>query len=403
MASDLGGNGVIPWRSPTVVGIVASAVVTPMAVPLISPALPAMQAALGITDAQAGLLITVYALPGIVLAPVAGMLADRVGRREVLATCLVGYGIFGSLIALTSEFTLILVLRFLQGCTAGSIIVSLAMTLVGDHFEGPARNAVMGATTAGLSLGVAVYPAVGGYLSAFGWNVPFAMYAISAVVGGFVHLTMVEPDIDRESRTLSYPRGMYRAVPTREAFALYGIILTREVLLFGGIFTALPFFLNDAFGLDSMEIGVLTSAALLVTAVVASQNGRLAGRFSNRELVAAGFGGYALGLVGVGSAPTPHLVLAAFVVFAVGHGIVSPSLYTALSDLVSGRFRGGVMSLRTSMTAAGQAIGPVVFTTLAPFLGYGQVLVLAGGVAAIGAVTIGALMGRGAPDRNTKD
>lgn len=261
-----------------------------MAVALISPALPAMQAALGINDAQAGLLITVYALPGIVLAPVAVMLADRVGRRAVLAVCLAGYGIFGSLIALTSEFTLILVLRFLQGCTAGSIIVTLAMTLVGDHFDGPARNAVMGATTAGLSFGVAVYPAIGGYLSTFGWNLPFALYALSAVVGRFVHLTMVEPDIDRESRTVSYPREVYRAVPTREAVALYGIILTKEVLLFGGVFTALPFFLNDAFALNSTEIGALTSVALLVTAVVASQNGRLAGRFSNRGLVATGIG-----------------------------------------------------------------------------------------------------------------
>lgn len=403
VSSNLGEDGVIPWRSPTVVGIVASAVVTPMAVPLISPALPAMRAALGITDAQAGLLITVYALPGIVLAPVAGMLADRVGRRAVLAVCLVGYGIFGSLIALTSEFTLILALRFLQGCTAGSIIVSLAMTLVGDHFEGPARNAVMGATTAGLSLGVAVYPAIGGYLSAFRWNLPFAMYAFSAVVGGFVYLTMVEPDIDRGSRTLSYPREVYRAVPTREAVALYGIILTKEVLLFGGVFTALPFFLNDAFALNSTEIGVLTSVALLVTAVVATQNGRLAGRFSNRGLVAAGFGAYALGLVGAGSAPTPLLVLAAFVVFGIGHGIASPALFTALSDLVSGRFRGGVMSIRTSMTAAGQAIGPVVFTALAPVLGYGRVLVVAGGVAALGSIAIAALLGRGAPDSNAKD
>lgn len=384
-------DGPIPWRSPTVVGIVASAIVTPMAVPLVSPALPAMRAALGITDAQAGLLITVYAVPGVLLAPVAGLLADRVGRRSVLATCLVGYGLFGSAIALTSDFSVILALRFLQGCTAGSIILSVAMTLVGDHFDGVDRNAVMGVTTAGMSLGVALYPAIGGYLSSYGWNVPFALYAVSAVLGVFVHRTMVEPAIDREGRTRSYLGAMATAIPRWEALGLYAILLAREVLLFGAVFTALPFFLDRSFGLDSTAIGGLTSVALLVTAVVATGNRRLAGRFSDRGLVAIGFAAYAVGLAGAGTAPGPPLVLVALVVFGVGHGIVSPSVFTALTDLVPGRFRGGVMSLRTSTTAAGQAIGPVVFTTAAGSLGYRPVLVAAGGVAALAAIAVGAL------------
>lgn len=387
----LGGDGTIPWRSPTVIGIVASAIVTPMAVPLVSPALPAVRAALGLTDAQAGLLITVYALPGIVIAPFGGMLADRIGRRDVLAVALVGYGLFGSLITLTSDFTVILLLRFLQGCTAGSIIFSLAMTLVGDHFEGSDRNAVMGVMTAGLSLGVAAYPAIGGYLSSFGWNVPFAMYSLSVLVGVFVRLTLVEPDIDPESQTLSYLRKAHEAIPTQDAVVLYGVILTREVLLFGAVFTALPFLLDESFELGSTEIGVLTSVALVLTALVATQNGRLADRFSDRRLITVGFAAYALGLAGVGGAPTLHLVAAALVVFGVGNGLLTPPLYTALSDLAPGRFRGGVMSLRTTMTAAGQALGPVLFTMAAPVLGYGTTLVVAGLTAGLGALGIGAL------------
>jgi MFS family permease len=378
---ELGRDSAFSWRSPTVVGIVASAVVTPMAVPLISPALPAMRTALGITDAQAGLLVTVYALPGVVLAPFAGLLADRVGRRDVLAGSLVGFGLFGSLIALTSDFTIVLLLRFLQGCTAGSVVFSLAVTLVGDHFEGADRNAVMGVATAGLSLGVAVYPVIGGYLSSFGWRVPFALYALSAVVGVFVRLTLVEPNIERQPWALSYLRRAHAAVPTREATALYGVVLVREVLLFGAVFTALPFLLEGSFGLEATGIGALTSAALLLTAVVAAVNGRLAERVSDWRLLSAGFGGYAVGLVAVGSAPTASVALVGLAAFGVGHGVASPSLFAALTDLAPGRFRAGVVALRTSLTAVGQAVGPVAFTAPAPLVGYDGLLV-AGGIAA---------------------
>lgn len=387
-------EGDIPWLSPTVVGIVAAAVVTPMAVPLIGPALPAVRAALDVTATQAGLLITVYAVPGILLGPVAGMVADRVGRKDLLVVCLLGYGLAGSAIVLTSEFAVVLALRFVQGCTAGSIIFSLAVTLVGDHFDGADRNAVMGVTTAGLTLGVATYPAVGGYLSSIRWNLPFAVYGLSAVVGGFVWLTLVEPEIDRGPVSLSYFREAYEAVPLGPAAGLYAIILSREVVLFGAVFTALPFLLEESFEMGTTEIGVVTSGMLAVSAVVSTQNGRLARRFSDATLIAGGFVGYAIGLVGVGVAATPIAALVALVLFGVGHGLGSPSLFTALTGLVSTRFRAGVVSVRTAMTAAGQAVGPVVFTVPAVLVGYHGLMVAGGAAAALTAVLVFPLLRR---------
>jgi len=36
---------------------------------------------LGVSEAEVGMLITLYALPGVILAPLLGMLADRYGRQ----------------------------------------------------------------------------------------------------------------------------------------------------------------------------------------------------------------------------------------------------------------------------------------------------------------------------------
>ena len=126
----------IPWRSPALVAILAATLVTPMDVPLVSPLLPEIQAVSGVSESHAGLLITLYAVPGIVLAPVIGALADRIGRRYVLSGCLVVFGLAGTAIAFTTEFRVALGLRLLQGFAAGSILSALTMTLVGDRYHG---------------------------------------------------------------------------------------------------------------------------------------------------------------------------------------------------------------------------------------------------------------------------
>ncbi len=81
----------------------------------ITPALPEIRDALGISSGQVGLLITVFTLPGTLLTPVAGVLSDRYGRRKVLVPSLFLFGIAGVACALATDFGLLLVLRTLQG------------------------------------------------------------------------------------------------------------------------------------------------------------------------------------------------------------------------------------------------------------------------------------------------
>ena len=50
----------VPWRSPTVQVVLASTLLAPLGVPLISPALPVIRDAFGVTDAAASLLISAY-------------------------------------------------------------------------------------------------------------------------------------------------------------------------------------------------------------------------------------------------------------------------------------------------------------------------------------------------------
>jgi MFS family permease len=136
-ASDDEGS-IVPWRSATLHVILASSLMGVMGVSLISPILPELRTVFEVSDAQIGLVITVYTLPGVFLTPFIGLIADRIGRRRVIIPLLFVFGFGGAGIAFARSFDAVLALRFLQGVGA-SALVTLAVTLIGDLYEGTRR------------------------------------------------------------------------------------------------------------------------------------------------------------------------------------------------------------------------------------------------------------------------
>ena len=77
-----------------------------MGVSSIAPVFPRLVQELGVTTGQIGLLITFFTLPGIFLAPVLGLLADRFGRKRVLGPSLFLFALAGAACAFTNDFSL---------------------------------------------------------------------------------------------------------------------------------------------------------------------------------------------------------------------------------------------------------------------------------------------------------
>jgi MFS family permease len=98
-----------PERQPTALLLYVVAAVGVPEVSFVSPVLPVMMTALSLTDAQSGLLITVYTAPVVAFVSIFGWLSDRVGRRPVISFRLVVFGTAGAAIFLTTSFQTILV------------------------------------------------------------------------------------------------------------------------------------------------------------------------------------------------------------------------------------------------------------------------------------------------------
>ncbi|MFC7074855.1 MFS transporter [Haloarcula halophila] len=387
--------GRVPWNSSVLRLALASTLTAVLGVTLVSPLLPAIGREFGVPDAQASLIITVYTLPGIVLAPVAGALADRYGRRPILSGSLLVTAICGVAVVRAGSLPAVLVLRTAQGVGASGVL-SVAVTLLGDAFEGPQRNAALGVNAAAISVGAAVYPLLGGVLGEGVWRRPFWLYAAGVPIAVFAWRGLAAPPstADRESG-LAYLRNAVGALP-RTAWLLFGASVAGYALLFGGLLTAVPFLLTDSFGLPAARIGVILSAGAVSTAVVAAVNGRLVQRSPPQRLVVAGFGCYGVGLIGVFLAPTPLAVAIAALVVGAGQGLTLPSIDGLVGTLAPARYRAGVFGVRTSVIALGATVGPAVFAAGGGHAGYRPTL-LAGGVFALACAAVGIGLGAGEP------
>lgn len=377
----------VPWTSGLLYVILASSLMGVMGVSLLSPVLPELRSVFDVTDAQVGLLITVYTLPGALIAPFAGLAADRFGRRRVLVPLLVTFGVAGAGIAFVTDFRYVLALRFLQGVGA-SALITLAVTIIGDAFEGAQRDALIGLNGSATSAGAAVYPLVGGALAAIRWNVPFLFFGVGVLVGVFA-LVVLDPTPSSDPDSVSTYLGRLQAVARLpSALAIFFALFAAFFVFYGAVLTALPLLLSDQFGLTASEIGPLLSAVAVASALVSSQYGRVGQWRAPEELVALGFVAYGVSLLGVWLAPTPLAVGVALLAFGVGFGVLIPAIDTTVVTLVSADLRAGMMGLRTSVLRVGQTVGPVAFTATADTffastaVGY-RTLIVAGGVAAV--------------------
>ncbi|WP_222844873.1 MFS transporter [Haloplanus rubicundus] len=387
--SDLdGGLAVVPWRSSTLYVILSCSLMGVMGVSLVSPVLPDLRPVFGVTDAQVGLVITAYTLPGVVVTPFVGLVADRFGRRRVVVPLLVLFAVAGAGVAFARTFAEVIALRFLQGVGA-SALITLAVTLIGDVYEGPRRDAVMGVNGSTIGTGAAFYPLLGGALAGIRWSAPFLFFGVGAVVAVVAVVALEEPDAERSTDVRTY-LGRLRAVATLpQALGVFVALFAAFLIFYGAVLTALPLLLRDAYALGTGRIGATLSAVAVASAVVSSQYGRLSDRLAAPRLVAVGFVAYGLGLFGVRLAGSPRAVAAALLVFGVGFGVVMPAIDTTVVTLVDDDLRAGVMGLRTSVLRLGQTVGPVAFTATADIAfestvaGYRTLLVVAGVVAVV--------------------
>jgi MFS family permease len=330
-----------------------------MGVSIVTPAHPMIVRDLGITTGQIGLLITLFALPGILLTPVLGILADRFGRRRILVPSLFVFGIFGSACAFTNDFTLLLVLRFLQGAGAAAL-GSINLTIIGDLYSGRERAAAMGYNSSVLSIGTASYPAIGGAVAVLGWQYPFLFSLIAIPIGILVIVRMKSPEPVSTQRFGEYMTHTLRLISTREMRGLFLASLTCFIMIYGPYLTYFPFLAEKYISHSPVVIGAFMSFTSASTALTSLFLGRMAHRFTERKLIKVAFLIYAAAMLVLALTGSVPFIAAALVLAGIAGGISIPAVQSVIAGLAPLEQRGAFMSVNGMVIRMGQTFGPLV-------------------------------------------
>lgn len=353
-----------------------------MANTLVTPATPDIVDDFGVARSGVGLLLAAATAPGIVLAPVIGVLSDRYGRRQVLVPCFVVFGLAGGLAAFAPSFGVLLALRLLQGVGAAGLI-NLAVVLIGDHWEGPERARRIGRNAAALTASIAVLPPLGGLLAAVGgWRWTFAPYWIGLITA--VAVLRYLPRSERGEGTIG--EQLRRTAPFLRLPVVLGsmaMAFVLFVLIFGTFLTALPVHLKDAFDVDAGLRGIVLAIPAIPSTIMALNLGRLRTRFGTAPILVTGSLTIAVGLAVIGVAPTLSLLLIGPVIYGFGEGLMIPVLQDAVASAPPASSRGAVVASFVGVTRLGQTIGPVVFGAGLAAFG-SEAIFLAGAVLAVG-------------------
>lgn len=346
---------------------------------LLAPVLPRMQDHFGHSGAATALVplsLTVPALMIALLAPFAGSIVDRFGRKRLLLTGLAIYAVFGTAPLWLDGLGAIVLSRAGVG-VAEAAIMTCCTTLISDYFSGTERDRWLGMQTVFASLSATVFFALGGALGAQDWRNPFWLYASSLLFLVLAAALIWQPAGETAATKEHAPLP---PLPTR-ALALPGAVTVVGGIVFYTPIVELPYVL-DAAGITAVPaIGAFAALASLATAGGAYAFGRVSGR-GTATLLPIAFGLAGTGLVVLGATSLVPIIVLGAVIASAGTGLMLPTLLVWAVSGLTFEQRGRGTGLWTAALFLGEFVCPLLIVAFTGALGgLGAAVVLVGAAA----------------------
>lgn len=325
-----------------------------------APILPELGGALRTTPFLINLSISIFTLVLAFMQIIYGPLVDRSGRKRTLLAGLAIYIVASLGCFLADCIETLLAFRALQavGIAAGAVV---AVTVIGDRFEGAARGRAMGSFQMMVALGPVVGPVVGGFV---GEHLDFHyVFLLLAIVGAAALLS--NAIWLRETRPAGDPRAFHPAqylevLGNRQGLAIM-LLSFVQYYAFYNYLVFMPRVLDAVYGLSASEKG-LVFLPLSVAVVIGSYvGGRLLGHWRPRPmlLVTALLNALSL-LLFVAVAPLSLVALVvAVTAFGLFLGLSLPVQTSLLMDLYQHN-RATAVGSYNFFRFMGMATGPVL-------------------------------------------
>ncbi|WP_448268669.1 MFS transporter [Nostoc sp. DSM 114159] len=331
------------------------------------PTLPLYIDDVGASKQEIGLVMGSFAIGLLLSRPMLGRLADERDRKIVLliGTIVAAIAPFGYLS--TKSIGLLILVRIFHGISIAAFTTGYS-ALVADLAPAETRGEIIGYMTLATPIGLAIGPALGGYLEATsGYGILFLLSAELAFVALLGILQVTNPPVQTPEQTEGEDRKFWQIlfsprvrVPT--------IVMLLVGLSLGAVHTFVSLFLK------STEVdfngGLFFTAAAISSFSIRIFAGKASDRFGRGLFITFGIFCYILALILLWQADSAIVFLLAAIAEGAGGGTLFSMMITMMADRSLPQERGKIFAICIAGLDLGVAIAAPLLGIIAELVGY---------------------------------
>ncbi len=344
------------------------------------PTLPLYIQSVGGNSQQIGVVMGSFAIGLLLFRPMLGRMADDRSRKLVLliGVAVVAIAPLGYLFI--TSIPLLMVLRAFHGISVAAFTTGFS-ALVADLSPPNQRGELIGYMSLVNPLGVAIGPALGGFIQAgYGYPPLFITSFALGIVGLFCATQITEVKGEPKDSHLSpQQQPSFWGLLLTDRLRIPFVVMLMIGLVFGIISTFIPLFIQES-KID-LNPGLFYSAAAVSSFSVRLITGRASDRYGRGLFITGSLVCYVVAMIVLGFADSPNSVLAAAVIEGAGAGTLIPMMVALMADRSLAKERGQVFSLCIGGFDIGIALAGPILGAFADLLGYRTLFAIAAGLA----------------------
>lgn len=331
---------------------------------------------LGASVAFIGFFTAAFTAANATLSQRFGGLSDRIGRKKLIQAGLLADVVLGTLTGIVWDWSLLLVIRILNGVATAAVAAPAEASLVDqvpEHRKGEALGFYLTLSMVGFNMG----PVFGGVIQflcndiigtgpEWSYRVPYFVDSLLAFIAFLLVWLGVKETRGKDSpkKIVQHERDL--GLSKKLKFSLRILYLSSLATGFavGFIIPISVLYFGDAFQATSLQIGIILSISGFIGLTCNLYAGRISDRVGRKPIIA--LGNLPSRLATIAFPFAPDLVSAAGItVFrSFGHNVAMPASRALNADIIPEKVRGKLFGRLAAFFSLGAVLGPVLSTWL---------------------------------------
>lgn len=336
---------------------------------------------------QAASLVTINAVMGLIFSFIAGPITDRLGRKWVMVASLFVNGAMYVVMSHANSYGMFALCQAVMGAFNPLYRVG-ADAMMSDLIAPDKRSSAYSLLRTSNNLGVAIGPALGGFIASHSYTIAFYLAATGLIFYSFLVTFKARETLPLEAAASLKGKQVfsgYGHIFHDREFITFIISYTFTNMLASLIWVLLPVYTNQNFNIPESLYGwIPTTNAIMVVLFQYAVN-QVTRRRKPLWVLAAGTAFYAIGTTAVAFFSGFWGFWLCMVIATAGELVVVPTATTFTANQAPSEMRGRYMSIYNLTSSLASAVAPVLGGVLNDRLGP-RTIWLGGGV--IGIVSV---------------